>query len=294
MKIDLLLAEFVPSGKNKATSPGGYYAGNPYYVTGNALIHALSNELSLKEKQNLSISHGHFLNMYRKKQFRHTNRKGHSIGANIPPIETYHDFFKFRRPPIPYKAPNFLKKEPFPYSALDEHDTPDIYTYTTNNNRKIPIQKRRFINFYCIGLQRDPDIFTGIHLGGMRSYGFGEIRIVDHKTINLNTLDYTCLKDAEWVELITPLCTASQINHTMHYDGLPQFMGAQNPSGEQKWRTRKEWILEAKKRKWLTLIDHRQVFKYLEGNMSKKETAKQGIKRILNHKKYGYGEFLIR
>lgn len=282
-EVDIVLAEFKSSNKGCA---GGYYVGNPYYVSGNALLHSVAGKLSYREKRRANFSHGIFLNMYKEFRKRYRTKKGHLVGKEIPDIKTYWDFFKLRR-------------KPFPYTSYDEFRVPDIYDY---DGRKI--QKRRLLYFYVMNLDRDiKELFNGAIVGGARNYGFGELTVEDTKTINLNEIEPKTMtydqKEGEkklkkinelnnpTIELITPICLKSEVSGTENYDP-PSFL--HRPSGE--YRTRKEIILSSREEKKLELIDSGQTFGFNGDSLTK--TAYNGIQGIMNHKKYGYGEFLIR
>lgn len=266
-KVDVFLMEFTDK----------YYVGNPYYVTGNAILHATRDKLSYKEKNEIKVSHGIFVNMY--KDFHKKYReKGRIVPYKIPEVKSYHDFFKLRR-------------KPFVFAKMDEYDMPSIHKY---NGHKI--QKRRFLTFYVIGLE-NKKAFENIQVGGLKNYGFGKLKLVDHKRIDLRKLDYSCLeKDNLSVELITPLCLKSEYPNTKKFSKLPTFMslGDGSHKTDERVRLRKEIIEKQMQDKELELVDNGQIFKYTGGEDSKKYTARKGIEGILNHSKYGYGEFVLR
>lgn len=260
----------------------GFYVGNPYYVTGNALQHAVAGKLPRKEKQNLSVSHGVFCNIYKQTRNRFKNDKGQMYSVEIDEPETLNDLFRWRTKPFePYAD------QPWNNRQLDRHDTPDIYRHRTQNGTEYLLQKRRYIHFYCQGLQRNPEeLWNDAQIGGLRNYGFGQIQVEDYRSIDLDELETP--EEVTSVELVTPLCIESEATGTTDYEGLPSFMDA------SRYREREEKILVAGEDRWLNLVDHGQVFGFGGSPSRVRGTALKGVTRILNHKKYGYGEFMVR
>lgn len=285
MKIDSFLLEFKNTnekGTPKIRWPT--YTGNPYYVTGNAIFHSkeVCDQLTEKQKQNLKVSHGIFVNMYPEYTNAYRNSKGQIPGHKIPNIKTYHDLFILRQPILPFDTTGGLAS------------FPDYYP-TKISGDPVMMQKRALLHFYAIGVN-NPEVFDSIQLGGKRNMGCGETRIVGHKTVEFDDLDFTRLLEKEnpWCELITPLCLSSEFTNTKAYKQLPSFMGGNG----RPYRTRTEYIKQAENKYNLQLIDHGQAFPYIGGKFKDDKetlyTAKSGLMGIYNHGKYGYGEIMLR
>jgi len=76
------------------------YAGHPYYVSGNAILHALSSRLDYETQRALRVSHGFFApGQFGKYPSEHSGsgtRPG--MGSSLPDVESYADLFLCRDP----------------------------------------------------------------------------------------------------------------------------------------------------------------------------------------------------
>lgn len=265
------------------------YAGHPYYVSGNALLHSISSDLSYREQQNLSVSHGIFVpSPYGSFPKWHSQNAGRPVfGSSLKPIESYQDLFLFRRPHHPW----IIDGRP-----RDAHNTHDLKVQGDGNpilSRQSHISGQRhnwYIHFYIHGdtAPLDEEELDRLQVGGKRNYGYGETSLKDTKIIDTEDLDYSWIEDAEEhvLELVTPYVLESEHPKTDDVD-IPWWWDT-----DIEYRRRKEAIVEQMEQYGLQTVDHGQVTRY-EGNTPIK-TAKKGIERFGSHSKYGFGEIMVR
>lgn len=267
------------------------YAGHPYYVTGNALLHAIASAgLGYRDQRALRVSHGVFVPApYGTFPTWHSQKGGRVMfGSTLKPVESYQDLFLFRRPWHGW----ILDKRP--RDALNAHGlfrTRDSIQLAETSH----VQQARpwFIQFYLHDdgsgvIPLDEDQLDGLHLGGSRNRGYGATSFKDTQMVDIDALDYSWVTDADShvIELVTPYVLASEYPNTDDVD-IPWWWDQ-----SLAYRRRLEAIVEQRDRHELEVIDHGQVTRY-EGD-EPLATAKKGLLRVGSHSKYGFGELMVR
>jgi len=268
------------------------YAGHPYYVSGNALLHSVSDKLSYEQQRELSFSHGFFTpSVYGVFPNNHSKNGGRvAFGANLKPVKKYEDLFVFRQPSNKW-IHDGRAREAFNTHDLKVQSDKPIQSRTNHvqSSEDSVSEKGWYLHFYVTGdVPIDTSLFDGIHLGADRNYGYGEMWFKDSKTVDIDSLDYSSLKesDSHVIELLTPYVLSSEHPKTDEYD-IPWWWDQ-----DLDYRQRKEVVVEQREKYELETVDHGQVTAY--GGDKIVETAKTGIERTGNHSKYGYGEFMVR
>jgi len=276
------------------------YIGHPYYVSGNAILHALGQNISHETHRHLHSSHGMFV----PGQFgifpeAHSQDGCRSyLGSGLPNVDAYDDLFLMRNP-----AHRWLL-DSHPRDALNTHDIrlhsghPAI-SHETIMGRPEGAHKQQqttkwYIHAYLHAddpdvLPLDGDVLDHLQFGGKRNYGYGLTRLKDTQVVDLDTLDYSRLKNegAFLVETTTPFVLESAYPGAADQD-VPWWW----KENRCDLREREEKILEQREVYRLQTIDHGQVVTY-EGDCPV-ETAKGGILRIGSHSKYGFGELRVK
>lgn len=270
------------------------YAGHPYYISGNAILHALSSQLSYDEQRALRVSHGVFApgSGGVEPNFPSEAFKGYEfgIGSKVPDIGTYQDLFLLRRAHQPWLPSSK------PRDALNTHDM----KVQGQDNRPIlgrmehiTKQKKWYVHCYFHSpdeslIPIDEQLLDGLQLGGARNYGYGLTSLKDTKAVDLDDLDYSWIEDGDGhvLELVTPYVLTSEHPKTDDND-VPWWWDQ-----SLNYRHRTEKIVEQGKFYELDTIDHGQVTRY-EGDRPV-ETAKKGVQRLGTHSKYGFGELMVR
>ena len=280
------------------------YVGHPYYVSGNAILHAIAHRLPGDVPEGLQASHGFFV----PGQFG-TFPEGHSqtgarpsLGANLPTVETYDDLFLFRHPAHPWLLDSRSR------DALNAHDVriqsghPALAHKTIEGQPDDAKKNHRTTRWYVHAflhagttqsdadvLPIDEDILDGLQFGGKRNYGYGETRLKGTQVVDLEALDYGRIANADAlaIELVSPYVLDTT------YPGaddrsVPWWWNASRES----LRQREENLLAGDEVHRLRTIDHGQVFAYAGDRPI--ETARNGIRRVGTHAKYGFGEFRVR
>lgn len=274
------------------------YLGHPYYVTGNALLHALAPELSYDEQRALSVSHGVFTpGHFGRFPDEHSQAGARpALGSTLPPVETYNDLFLHRDVTQPWLL------DSHPRDALNTHDMrvqsdhPGIAPEVTFGKPPDAWQDSKTTTWYIHCYLHDDgsgilpvadDLLDDLQLGGKRNYGYGLTRLKDTQCIDLNTLDYSRLADAEGylIELLSPYVTASEYPKTQSHD-IPWWWEHDTPL-----RRRQEQLVEQRETYDVTVIDHGQVVGY--GGSEPVATAINGVQRVGTHSKYGFGELRV-
>lgn len=260
----------------------GYYSGNPYYVTGNALAHAarLGKTMTDEQKKTLSVSHG---------IFRTVITSGMANYGTAP--ATYKDFFDAWR-----TVQNTLVELVVPelrYCAPSQEGNAFVLMAPTRVLGKKKVDRDQgevptYLSFYATGLNGlDPNIFDGIQVGGKRNNGMGLTKLHRHIQVDTSTWKLDTIGELG-IELITPLCTESTFPGCNSVE-LPEFLETHN------FRTREERLNIHGKSFQMQLIDHGQAFKLKSGLTANniEKIIMNGIERIGNHNKYGYGEYKV-
>ncbi|MEF8821631.1 MAG: hypothetical protein V5A52_05090 [Halovenus sp.] len=275
------------------------YIGHPYYVSGNAILHALGQHLPHDVHRHLNASHGVFV----PGQFG-TFPEEHSqsgirpyLGSGLPDVEAYDDPFLMRQ------ASHSWLLDSRPRDALNTHDIrvqsghPALSHETImgkpDDARKQQQTTKWYINAYLHAdrddvLPLDESAVDGLQFGGKRNYGYGITGLKDTQVVDLEALDYSRLEDGEAfiLELVTPFVLESEYPNA-HDQDVPWWW----KEDRRDLREREEKVLEQREVYKLQTVDHGQVVAY-EGDRPV-ETAKNGILRVGSHSKYGFGELRV-
>ena len=263
-----------------------HYCGNPFYVTGNAIAHAvrLNKEMTKEQKDQLSVSHGIFKTFPR------------SAGYTPGPPTEYEEFFETWRTPrtsspdliVPELQCYYQPRSPTPYVLM----SPVRY-----EGKKTPEKEQSeiptFISFYIIGLgDMDPNIFDGIQVGGKRNMGMGKTTLRHHVRTNTSEWKGIPSEGELGVEFITPMCLESTFPGCDAVE-FPEFL---NPHISGRFRTREELLTIHSTSVKLKLLDSGQAFglkKEFSQPPKLQKIIENGIERIGVHRKYGYGEYKV-
>jgi len=276
------------------------YIGHPYYVSGNAIMHALGQQLPHDVHRHLNASHGVFV----PGQFG-TFPEEHSqsgiqpyLGSGLPDVEAYGDLFLMRQ------ASHSWLLDSRPRDALNTHDirvqsghpalSHEIIMGKPDDAWKQQQTTKWYINAYLHAdrddvLPLDESALDGLQFGGKRNYGYGITGLKDTQVVDLGALDYSRLEDGEAfiLELVTPFVLESEYPNA-HNQDVPWWW----KEDRRDLREREEKVLEQREVYKLQTVDHGQVVAY-EGDRQV-ETAKSGILRVGSHSKYGFGELRVK
>lgn len=274
------------------------YLGHPYYVSGNAIYHALGQRLPSERHAQIHASHGIFapgqFGMYPE---THSQIRAHpSLGSVLPDVETYDDLFLHRYPVQAWLV------DSRPRDALNTHDI-----RTQSGHPALAYQMRFgkpasaqsdvrkttwFVHAYLYAdepgvLPLEDGTLTGLQFGGKRNYGYGVTCLHDSQMVDLDRLDYSRIEDADEyrIELLTPFVLRSEYPNTNDVD-VPNWWDRLGPL-----RRRRESIVEGADQFDVTTVDHGQHVTYTGSNPV--ETAKARITRVGTHSKYGFGELRV-
>lgn len=275
------------------------YIGHPYYVTGNAILHAIGQHLPDETHRHLNASHGFAV----PGQFG-TFPESHSqsgtrpyLGSGLPTVESYADLFLFRRPSNPWLL------DSRPRDALNTHDLriqsghPALAHETIMGRPESSANQQHTTKWYISAylhateeniLPLEDHILDGLQFGGKRNYGYGTTHLKDSQTINLDNLEYPHIEDADayYLQLITPFVLESDYPNTNDVD-IPWWWSAT----KNDLRERDEKIVEQRDQHELRTIDHGQIVQYAGDKPI--NTAINGICRVGTHSKYGFGELRV-
>jgi hypothetical protein len=275
------------------------YIGHPYYVSGNAIMHALGRELPHDTHRHLNASHGIFV----PGQFG-TFPKEHSqsgirtyLGSGLPEVERYEDLFLMRQPAHPWLL------DSRPRDALNTHDVrrqsghPALSHETIMGRPKTARKQQQTTKWYVNAyLHADRDdllpinegVLDGLQFGGKRNYGYGITRLKDTQIVDLAALDYSRIEESEAfsLTLVTPFVLES-VYPNAHDQDVPWWW----IESRANLREREEKILEQREGYKLQTVDHGRVVTYAGDQPV--ETAKNGLTRVGTHSKYGFGEFRV-
>ena len=275
------------------------YIGHPYYVSGNAIRHALGQQLPHEVHQHLHASHGIFApGQFGKFPDAHSqNGVRPYLGSGLPPVESYEDLFLLRQPSQPWLL------DSRPRDALNTHDVRRQSGHPALAHEMIQGQPTAARNHYQTTkwyvhaylhadqtgiLPLDESALDGLQFGGKRNYGYGVTRLKDTQIVDLEALDYSRLEDnnAFRLELVTPFVVTSEYLNAADQE-IPWWWAEER----DELREREEQLLEQCEAHTLQTVDHGQVVTY-EGDRPV-TTAKNGIRRIGTHSKCGFGELRV-
>ena len=276
------------------------YIGHPYYVSGNAILHALGQHLDPETHDTLSASHGILV----PGQFG-TFPDEHSqsgirpyLGSGLPDVEAYDDLFLQR------EAIHSWLLDTRARDALNTHDLrvhgghPTLAHETIMGRREEQRKQQQTTKWYVHGYLHADDpttlplgeaLLDKLQFGGKRNYGYGEVQLKETQIVDLEALDYSRLDDVEayLIELVTPFVVNSEYPEAN--DTTVPGWWAEN---RDDLRFREEKILEQREVFQLETVDHGQVVKYIGDRPV--ETAKNGLLRVGSHSRYGFGEIRVK
>jgi hypothetical protein len=277
------------------------YIGHPYYVSGNAILHALGQHLDLETHAAVSASHGIFVpgqfGTFPEEHTQSGNRP--HLGSGLPDVEAYDDIFIHREPMHQWLLDSRAR------DALNTHDLrvqgghPALAHETIMGRREDQRKQQQTTKWYVHAYLHadDPavfplgeDVLETLQFGGKRNYGYGEVQLKDTQMIDLNELDYSRLEGAGTylIELVTPFVLESEYPEANDCS-IPWWW---NVVDANCLRTRTEKLVEDREVFNLRTIDHGQVVGY-EGSRPI-QTARNGILRLSSHSKYGFGEVRVK
>jgi hypothetical protein len=276
------------------------YLGHPYFVTGSALYNALARRVDAQTRQALHVSHGQFVPGEYGEYPPAQSRDGYAgkLGMSLPPVEAYEDLFVFRDAAHRW----LLDSRP-----RDAHATHDVHSHggrlavaptcwfgkppeERNSKRSVSW----FVHCYLHGGRSGDDIvpladdtLDGLRVGGARNYGFGELSVADTRTVELDELDYSRVVDtALELELVSPFVLSSEDPDADGQD-IPWWWDA-----DGELRRRETRLVNGEETHALATIDHGQIVEYAGDRPV--ETAKNAVRRVGTHSKYGFGELRLR
>lgn len=269
------------------------YAGHPYYATGNAILHALSADLSYQEQQQLRVSHGVFVpSPYGRFPDWHSQSSGRPrFGASLKPVEAYQDLFLFRRPHHPWIISGRPREAHNVHPMLRSRDGIQFAPTAKVNGEEYSWYIHCYLHGDTVPLSTNR--LDGLQLGGARNYGYGETSFADSQVVDVDALDYSWVTNADdhVLELISPYVLKSEYPKTDD-SSIPWWWKRDGKNGKRSLRRRTEAIVKQRKYYGLDTVDNGQVVGY--GGDAPLDTAKNGITRVGTHSKYGFGEFMVR
>ena len=276
------------------------YIGHPYYVSGNAIMHALGHQLPDDVHQYLNASHGIFVpgQFGRFPEAHSQNGVRPYLGSGLPVVESYDDLFLMRQ------ASHSWLLDSRPRDALNTHDIrvqsghPALAHETILGKPDDAHKQHQTTKWYIHAyLHADKDdiipideaALDGLQFGGKRNYGYGITHLKDTQIVDLAALDYSRLKDGDTflVELVTPFVLDSEYPNAAD-QSIPWWW----QEDRNELREREEQMLEQCQGYTLTTVDHGQVVTYTGDRPI--ETAKNGLRRIGTHSKCGFGELRVK
>lgn len=276
------------------------YIGHPYYVSGNAILHALGHQLSHEVHQHLHASHGVFVpGQFGRYPAEHSQDGIRPyLGSGLPPVQSYVDLFLQRHLVQPWLLESRAR------DALNTHDIrvhgghPALAHETIMGRRADQCKQRQTTKWYVQAYLHadDPTVLplgetmlADCQFGGKRSYGYGEVALKDTRLVDLDELDYSRLEAAEGylLVLVTPFVLASEYPGANDHP-IPWWWA----EDRDNIRVRKEKLLEQREVFDLVTVDHGQVVRYVGDRPI--ETARNGLTRVGSHSRYGFGEFRVK
>jgi len=275
------------------------YGGYPYHVTGNAVYNAIARRVDARIRKQLHVSHGVFVpGEYGEYPAAHSE-SGYAgvLGKSLPSVETYADLFLYRD-----AAQRWLLDS----RPRDAHNTFDVTRHggqlafapscwfgrpaeVRNSKRSV----QWFMQCYLHTGRGDDvlpigeDVLEGLRVGAARNYGFGELSVVDMQLVELDELDYSRVEDTSLqLELVSPFVLSSE------------YPGADGQDVPWWWETdsqvrrRGTRLVNGGDVYTVETVDHGQVVEFVGTDAVR--TAKNGVRRVGTHSRFGFGEFRLR
>ncbi len=165
------------------------YIGHPYYVSGNAILHAIGQHLTHETHATLSASHGMFVpGQFGRFPDEHSQSGVRPyLGSGLPAVEAYDDLFVQRTPSnswlLDTRARDALKTH-----DLRIHGGHPTLASETIMGRRDDQQKQYQTTWYVHAYlhAEDPAVFPlneaaldALQFGGKRNYGYGDVDLKD-------------------------------------------------------------------------------------------------------------------
>jgi len=278
------------------------YLGHSYCVTGHALYNAVARRVDARARQALHVSMGVFVpGEYGAYPNEHSHSGGVPyLGTGLRPVEAYEDLFLFRD-----AAQRWLLDS----RPRDAHNTHDVNSHGWRQAfapatrfgrppeaRNTKRTMRWYVHCYLHAdggdedvLPLSEDVLDGVRVGGGRNYGLGELSLTDTQVIDLESLDYSRVRESSslQIELLAPYVLQSECP------------GADSQSVPWWWTPRPDGVRRRETRLvtggdafGVRTVDHGQVVEY-DGS-DPVATAKNGVTRVGTHSRFGFGEFRLR
>jgi hypothetical protein len=277
------------------------YIGHPYYVSGNAIFHALAADLDYEVSRHLRASHGMFAPGEYGTYPEEHSQSGMKpyMGTSLTEVEAYDDLFLFRHPDQPWLLDSRPRDAHNVHDIRVQHRNPALAHEMIMGRPDDAHKNRQTMTWYLNAYVHadEPSVLPlgeaaldGLQFGGRRNYGYGLTRLKDTQVVDLETLDYSRLEAADeyLIELVSPFVLTSEYPDADD-DTVPWWWSVDHDDG---LRRREEKIVEQREPYRLETIDHGQVVGY-DGETPIK-TAKKGILRVGTHRKHGFGEFRVK
>lgn len=283
------------------------YLGHPYFVTGHALYNALARQVDGEIRRSLQVSTGVFVpGEYGEYPEEHSqDGYGGKIGKSLPTVERYEDLFLFRDPAQRW----LLDSRP-----RDVHNVHDLQMYggrvvfaskchfgrppeTRNTKRSVQWFLHAYVHSDDVGvLPVGESVLDGIRVGGGRNYGLGELSLADTQLVDLDDLDYTGIvqsgQDGAFeLELLSPYVLSTEYP-AGDAQSVPWWWDAETGDSTPGLRRRTTRLVNGDDTYSVETIDHGQVVRYAGDDPVK--TAKNGIRRVGTHARFGFGELRLR
>lgn len=276
------------------------YIGHPYYVSGNAILHALGQHLDPETHSALSASHGVFVpGQFGRFPEKHSQSGTRPyLGSGLPEVKVYDDLFLHREVMHPWLLDTRARDALNTHNLRTHGGHPTLAHQTVMGRRKDQHRQRQTTKWYVHAYlhAEDPtvlplgeDKLEALQFGGKRNYGYGEVALKDAQLIELDDLDYSRLDGTEMalIELVTPFVLRSEYPDAN--DHVVPWWWAESRGN---LRLREEKIFKQHEVFRLETVDHGQVARYLGDRPV--ETAKNGLLRVGSHSQYGFGEIRVK
>ena len=275
------------------------YYGHTYYVSGHALYTAIARRLDDGAGRQLCVSNGMFLPGEYGKIAGSGGPSESLYSTSLDPVETYDDLFRFRdsaqrwlldsRPRDAHNALGYRTqggRVTVAPTCLFGRPPENHYT-----KRSVTWYVHCYLHDDGSGVvPLDKSVLDGLRVGGARNYGLGELRLADLQTVDVESLDYSRLRnwdgDQYDIELLSPY-----VLRTPHPDADDQSVPWWWDSPHEL-RRRQERLVVGEDIYQLDVIDHGQRVRFV-GN-DPVSTAQNGVLRVGSHSKFGFGEFRVR
>jgi len=275
------------------------YIGHPYYVSGNAILHAIAPDLSYEQQRDLNVSHGVFTpGQFGSFPDEHTQAGSRpALGSTLPDVESYDDLWVHRAPVQSWLLDSRAR------DAINTHDIrvqsghPAIAPEQVFGKPPEAWANTKTTTWYIHCYLHDDgagtvpladSVLDGLQLGGKRNYGYGETSLKATQVVDLDSLEYDRLEEADdhLLELVTPYVLESDHPKADPHD-VPWWWEHETPL-----RRRDEKIVEQREGYDVSVVDHGQIVGY--GGDDPVETAKNAMQRVGTHSKYGFGELRVK